>query len=92
MRTLHLASYDISQPRRLRAALAIARRFASGGQKSVHECWLDTREHALLLWAYRNLLDLQHDRVLVIRVDPRRPMIWRGAGRAPAEGQLLLVL
>ena len=30
-RTLHLACYDVAQPRRLTAALKLARRYATGG-------------------------------------------------------------
>lgn len=43
-RTLHLAAYDISEPRRLVAALKLMRAFATGGQKSVHELYLTPAE------------------------------------------------
>lgn len=39
-RRLYLISYDISDAKRLRAALKLVRAYATGGQLSVHECWL----------------------------------------------------
>ncbi len=39
-RCLYLIAYDVRVPNRLVAALHLTRRYATGGQKSVHECWL----------------------------------------------------
>jgi CRISPR-associated protein Cas2 len=55
-RTLYLVAYDISHPRRLARALNVVRAYATGGQKSVHECWLLPRE----------LLALQRDLEAII--------------------------
>ena len=48
-RQLYLAAYDISSPSRLRLGLKVLRRYASGGQKSVFECFLNASEKASLL-------------------------------------------
>lgn len=90
-RALHVACYDIACPKRLRVALWQARRYASGGQKSVHECWLTPAEHGHLLGAYALLMDEHRDRILLARLDPHRTPIIRGAGRTPADDAFLLV-
>jgi len=48
-RDLYLAAYDVVAPRRLRAALDLMRGYATGGQYSVHECWLTAAERAQLV-------------------------------------------
>jgi CRISPR-associated protein Cas2 len=90
-RALHVACYDIACPRRLRAALWQVRRYASGGQKSVHECWLTPAEHGYLLGAYALLMDERYDRILLARIDPHRAPMIRGAGRMPTDDTFLLV-
>lgn len=90
-RRLYVACYDIACQRRLRAVLWQARRHASGGQKSVHECWLTAQEHGELLAALALLVDARHDRVLLARLDPRRPVIARGMARLPVDSEFLLV-
>lgn len=70
-RTLHLAAYDVSDPRRLSAALKLSRAYATGGQKSVHEMFLTPAERRKLLEDMSALLDLDTDRFLLVRLDPR---------------------
>lgn len=70
-RDLHLAAYDVSDPRRLAAALKLARAYATGGQKSVHEVFLTPAERRKLLEDMSALLDLETDRFLLVRLDPR---------------------
>ncbi|NKC12770.1 MAG: CRISPR-associated protein Cas2 [Gammaproteobacteria bacterium] len=70
-RTPYLLAYDIREPRRLKAALKIARSHATGGQRSVHEVFLTRSERNGILEAFRQLLDQQEDRLLLIRLDPR---------------------
>ena len=90
-RQLFIASYDIACPQRLRAALRLARRHASGGQKSVHECWMDERERVCLLSSYAAILDPDRDRVLLAGVDPLRSAMSRGVGSLPSDPDVLLV-
>ncbi|WP_158295566.1 CRISPR-associated endonuclease Cas2 [Crenalkalicoccus roseus] len=82
-RALHLLAYDVAHPKRLRRALHAARRHATGGQKSAHECWLSGAERAGLLGTLRGLLHPRQDRLLAARLDPRLPPRCLGTARAP---------
>ncbi len=72
-RALHLVAYDVAHPRRLARALKATRAYATGGQKSAHECWLSGVERRALLTALRRLLHPRADRLLSVRLDPRLP-------------------
>jgi len=48
-RDLYLAAYDISAPDRLRAMLYAVKGYATGGQKSVYECFLSQGERQELM-------------------------------------------
>lgn len=90
-RTLHLLAYDVRDPRRLRRALIVARAYACGGQKSVHECFLTPAEATRLLKEMRVVVAAQEDSVLLIRLDPRgRPRTF-GIAVPPADGRYLYV-
>ena len=65
-RTLYLAAYDVTDPDRLPAALHVLKSYACGGQKSVFECFLTERERRELVSAVRAVLDLTHDRFLLL--------------------------
>ncbi len=84
-RDLHLACYDVTEPRRLTAALKLARRYATGGQKSVHELFLTAAERSNLVDDMRNLLDLSTDRFLLLRLDPRSRVFTLGKALPPAD-------
>lgn len=84
-RDLHLAAYDISEPRRLIAALKLARAYATGGQKSVHELFLTPAERDDLVEAMRRLIDPATDRFLLLRLDPRSRVHTLGKALAPAD-------
>lgn len=84
-RLLHLACYDVSEPRRLTAALALTRRYATGGQKSVHEIYLTLAERDALVRDMRALLALDTDRFMLLQLDPRSRVHTLGKGIAPAD-------
>ena len=84
-RILHLACYDISEPRRLSAALKLARAYATGGQKSVHELYLTVAEHNALVDDMSVLMDLGTDRFLLLRLDPRSRVHTLGKAVAPSD-------
>jgi CRISPR-associated protein Cas2 len=90
-RAVHLACYDVSSPSRLKAALDVSRRYATGGQKSVHECWLTAAEHGDLLNVLANVIDEDEDRVLLVRLDGRRQVIPLGAARSPADNDCIVI-
>lgn len=84
-RDLYLAAYDVASPRRLRAALDLVRGYATGGQYSVHECWLTPAERAQLIADAASILDAREDRMLLLRLDPRGATIALGVAVAPAD-------
>jgi len=77
-RTLYIAAYDVSDSRRLRAALQVLKDYASGRQKSVFECFLTKGERQELLTRMQDLLNPAEDRFVLIKLDPRGKMQARG--------------
>lgn len=90
-RALHLFCYDIADPARLKAALDLSRRYATGGQKSVHECWLSEAELGELIHLVAHVINEREDRVLVVRLDPRRDVVPIGAARSPVDRALIII-
>ncbi len=84
-RTLFLVLYDISCPRRLVRALHAVREHATGGQKSVHECFLNPTELRALRKTLRAIVDPSEDSLLFIRLDPRMKPRVLGIARPPAD-------
>jgi CRISPR-associated protein Cas2 len=81
-RALFLVMYDIGCPRRLARALHAVREHATGGQKSVHECFLDAAELRELRIALRAIVDPAADRLLF---DPRMKPRTLGIASTPAD-------
>lgn len=77
-RTLYLAAYDIACPRRLQAMLDLVRTYATGGQKSVYECFLTPAEKADLLANVATVMDERQDRFFLLRLDPRARTVAMG--------------
>ena len=84
-RDLHLAAYDITEPRRLCAALKLTRAYATGGQKSVHELFLTAAERTALVADMSALMDMETDRFLLLRLDPRSRVHTLGKALAPSD-------
>ena len=84
-RLLHIACYDVSDARRLRRALYVLRDYATGGQKSVFECFLTTGERGELIDRVGEVIDPDKDRFLLLRLDGRRPVYVLGAARKPMD-------
>lgn len=75
-RALYIAAYDVAEPSRLRKVHHVVKRFATGGQKSVFECFLTPSEREALLTEVRALMDHDEDRLALLRVEERaRPML-----------------
>ncbi|PWV65982.1 CRISPR-associated endonuclease Cas2 [Plasticicumulans acidivorans] len=83
-RDLYIAAYDISDAQRLHEALLLLKRYASGGQKSVFECFLDADERRRLLGDMRTLLDDDTDRFLLLPLRAGQGERTRTLGRAAA--------
>lgn len=90
-RRLYLAAYDISHPRRLRAALHLVKGYATGGQKSAYECWLTESDREDLLHDMALVLDERTDRFILISLDPRATTLSLGKGQAPADAELFFL-
>ncbi len=84
-RKLYLVAYDIADPARLRAALHCVRNWATGGQLSVHECWLTAGELKELRRRMRRIIHPKADSLLIIRLDPRQKPITLGIGIPPED-------
>ncbi len=83
-RTLHIVAYDVSDPGRLRAALHSVRNWATGGQKSVHECWLTAGELAALRRQMRPIIG-HNEELLIVRLDPRQRPATLGLALPPED-------
>jgi CRISPR-associated protein Cas2 len=90
-RALYLAAYDVSDPKRLRRALAAVKEHATGGQKSVYECYLSDVERADLLSELEAVLALEEDRFMLIRLDPRCRVETLGIAVQPADPNFFYV-
>lgn len=67
-RQLYLAAYDIANNKRLRKALYVLRGYASGGQKSVFECYLTDREKTSLLNSIEQIISPDKDRFILLKL------------------------
>ena len=88
-RALYLAAYDVRDPDRLRRAHELARVYAYGGQKSVHECFCTPTERDELMAAMRGRLDEEVDRFFLLRLDPRAVVITLGRAVPPLDPPML---
>ncbi len=70
-RSLYLVAYDVRHPRRLQSVLGIVKAYSTGGQKSVHECFLSAAEKAQLKRDLVAVIRADEDAVVLIRLDPR---------------------
>ncbi|MGB9611114.1 MAG: CRISPR-associated endonuclease Cas2 [Bryobacteraceae bacterium] len=84
-RSLYLAAYDISDPGRLRRALHVMKQYASGGQKSVFECFLTEAEKQRLIGEMREVIDAREDRFFLIPIEMRSPVKTLGIAVPPED-------
>jgi CRISPR-associated protein Cas2 len=90
-RQLYLAAYDISCSRRLRKALRVLRGYASGGQKSVFECFLTAAEKRQLLEEIAHVIDPEEDRFIVLRLAGAKQVRTLGKAVPPQDGSFYYV-
>ncbi len=91
LRTLHVVAYDISDPRRLRRVLQAVKAYSTGGQKSVHECWLTAGERDALRAQLLAEIDPGEDSVLLIRPEPHAPVRCLGIATPPRDASFFYV-
>lgn len=90
-RQLYIAAYDIADPKRLRKALHVVRAYASGGQKSVFECFLTPAEKQALLVDVSDIIDPEEDRFLLLKLDARCRVRTLGKAVPPQDGTFYYV-
>lgn len=88
MRQLYLISYDIHDRTRRTRVMQSIKGNAVGGQKSVYECWLDSREFTKACRVLENSIDLTIDRIFITRLDPRAAVHTLGMGKPPEDGDM----
>ncbi len=90
-KTLFIAAYDIRDNKRLRRALKVIRAYASGGQKSVFECFLTAAESKKLLADVLLVIDETEDRFFLLKLDARCQVITLGKAVPPQDGSFYYV-
>jgi CRISPR-associated protein Cas2 len=90
-RTLYLAAYDVSDDGRLRQALHAVKGYATGGQKSVFECFLTDAEREELLGRVGEVIDVEDDRFMLVRVESGFPVHTLGVAVTPADPRFYYV-
>jgi len=89
-RRLIIAAYDIAAARRLKRALKLCTTYASGGQKSVHECWVTPGERAALCKGLGRICNPATDVWMVADLAERPGVVNLGCGHpAPAPKPVL---
>lgn len=83
-RSLWIAAYDVRDPKRLRRALHVLKGYATGGQKSVFECFLTEAERRRLLAEIAAVL-APEDSFLMVHLDPRSQVRTLGLGVPPED-------
>ncbi len=84
-RVLYIAAYDVSDATRLRHALHVVKNYATGGQKSVYECFLTPGERKELLSRVTGVLEPEDDRFLLIRLESRSKVQTLGIAIEPGD-------
>lgn len=84
-RPLYLVAYDITDPSRLRRVHDVVRAYSTGGQKSVHECFLSPGELSALQHELKAVIHLREDSLLILRLDPRMGVHVFGRGVKPRD-------
>ena len=77
-RALYIAAYDVADPRRLRKVHKAVKCHATGGQKSVFECFLTPLERSGLVKRVHSLIDEQEDRFALLQIEERTQPILLG--------------
>lgn len=89
-RHLVLTAYDVSHPRRLKAARSAVSAWAHGGQKSVWECFATRTERAALGGAMCAPLDMTCDRLALFLPPEQEPLVL-GLARPVRDEALIFI-
>jgi len=80
-RDLYLVCYDISDEDTLQQVRQYLQGWRVQGQKSAMECWFTASELKAAKEHLLNLIDLSTDRLHIIKLDPRQPVLHIGKHR-----------
>jgi CRISPR-associated protein Cas2 len=81
--SLYIAAYDVRHPRRLARLLKILKEYATGGQKSVFECFLAPGDRKELLQRVQKEIEEDEDSFILLRLDPRAKCLAFGVAEVP---------
>ena len=84
-RALFIAAYDVACPSRRRQVHRTVKAYATGGQKSVFECFLTPLERKELLVGARRLINEREDRFALLRVEERAKPLLLGIASPPVD-------
>lgn len=84
-RSLFIAAYDVASSSRRRQVHRTVKSYATGGQKSVFECFLTPMERKVLLVQARKLINEREDRFALLRVEERVAPMLLGIATPPAD-------
>lgn len=88
---MHIVTYDISNDNRRERVRKVLAAYATGGQRSVAECFLTAAELGALEAAIDALLDRETDRVMVIPLDGRAHVFTLGKAPQPVDPKFLYI-
>lgn len=91
-RRLVIAAYDIAAQKRLKRALKHCTGFASGGQKSVHECWVTGAEHSSLSRGLQTICRNGADAWLIADLGQNPKVMTLGRGKPTQRPRGILFL
>ncbi|MBT3473412.1 MAG: CRISPR-associated endonuclease Cas2 [Gammaproteobacteria bacterium] len=84
-RPLYLVAYDIRNPSRLRRTLEIVKEYATGGQKSAYECYLNRNEQKELLQRANAIIDRDEDNLFLLCLNQRPKVHTLGVAVGPQD-------
>ena len=84
-RSLFIAAYDVANDGRRYQVHRAVKAYATGGQKSVFECFLTPLERRVLLAQGRRLIDARQDRFALLRVEERTEPVLLGIATPPVD-------
>ncbi len=90
-RLLYLVCYDVRCPRRLARVLRVVKSWSTGGQKSVHECWLSASELRILERDLLNAIDREEDSLLILRPDLSAGVRTLGIAQKPCDPRFVFI-
>ena len=83
--SLYIATCEVADPRRLHRLHQAIRQYATGGQKSVFECFLTPAMRRALIGRALSIIDEGKDRFALLQVEERTKPILLGTAIPAAD-------